>query len=113
MAMPPGPAPMTPTRGLRSDITDPSETTLSEYDGHTPQCYISSLICKTAWQRCAQRRHRAIDRLTSFGGGRLVNRVEGRRPEAAFEMAVFDPDGLHERVDDNRADHLKPHFSHR
>jgi len=44
---------MTPTRGLRFDITGlVGEITLRECDGgHTWQCYISSLICKTAWRR--------------------------------------------------------------
>src|SRR6202021_2244244 len=53
MAMPPGPAPMTPTRGLRFDITGlVGEITLRKYDGgHTWQCYISSLICKTTSRR--------------------------------------------------------------
>lgn len=47
--------------------------------------------------------HRAVDRLTS----------SGRRSEAAFEMTVLDAGGLHERVGNNRADHLKPRFPHR
>ncbi len=40
---------MTATRGLRFDITGlVGEITLRECDdGHTRQCYISSLICKT------------------------------------------------------------------
>jgi hypothetical protein len=42
---------MTPTRGLRFDITGlVGEITLRECDdGHTWQCYISSLICKAAY----------------------------------------------------------------
>ena len=44
---------MTPTRGLRFDIGGlVGEITLGECDGgHTWQCYISSVICKTAWRR--------------------------------------------------------------
>lgn len=51
--MPPGPAPMTPTRGLRFDNAGPvGEITLRECDGgHTWPCYISSLICKTVSRR--------------------------------------------------------------
>src|SRR5580692_11490242 len=53
MAIPPGPAPMTPTRGLSFDNAGlVGEITLRECDGgHTWPCYISSLICKTASRR--------------------------------------------------------------
>src|ERR1700692_1810362 len=88
MAIPPGPAPMTPTRGLRFDITGlVGEITLGECDGgHTWQCYISSLICKTAKRRrCSCRVAAKIDQ------NRRATLTRRRRVTEACESRLHGP----------------------